>query len=354
MRLRPLPQAPEIRVSEFGIGLWSWTSDMWPAVDPKDARRWIARAIDRGVNYFQAGDAYTSGTRAGVAEEILRGAPREKIVVATTVGHHVYGPERHPVHGFPHFTRVIPRAEWAAYVKRACEGSLERLGTDHVDVLQLHNPPTLEATTSDEIRGAFEDLKTAGKIRAYGLALGPANGWREEGTEGLRAMRPASLMVIFSLFEPYPGEIFYWASRFSRTGVSARVSLASGMLAGYYRPGMNFPDHRKYRTAMDPEWIAKALRRCETLGFLTSQRTLAQAALRYTLDRFPDVSVSTVPTLYNDPEAPPMEDRIDEYAAISDVPALSAEEIAEIERLRASRFGIQDDDMVLKGAATVA
>jgi aryl-alcohol dehydrogenase-like predicted oxidoreductase len=163
------------------------------------------------------------------------------------------------------------------------------------------------------------------------------------------------MMVIFSLFEPYPGEVFYWGARLAGTGMTARVSDASGMLAGYYRPGMNFPDHRAYRTKADPAWIEKAVRRCESLAFLTETgRTLAQAALRYTLDRFPDVSVSTVPTLYNDPEAPPMDDRIDEYAAISDVPRLSAEELEKIEDLRRTGFGVLDEAMALKGAATVA
>lgn len=354
MRYRPLPLAPEIRVSEFGIGVWAWASDMWPAVEPADARRWLARALDRGVNLVQTGDAYTRDGRAGAAEEILAGLPRDRMVIATTVGHHI-GRDRHPVHGYPHFTQVLPRAAWGAYVREACEASLRRLGTDRIEIYQLHNPPTLEAATSDEIREAFEDLERAGKIRAWGVALGPANGWREEGIEALRLMRPHVLMAIFSLFEPYPGEIFHWGARFVGTGVVSRVSLASGMLAGYYRPGMTFPDHRRYRTAQDPAWIEKALRRCEALAFLTAggRRTLAQAALRYTLDRFPGVSVSTVPTMYNDPEAPPMEARIDEYAAISDVPSLTAEELERIETLRASKFGVPDEEMVLKGAATI-
>lgn len=355
MRLRPLPTVPAIRVSELGIGLWAWTSDMWPAVRPDDARRWLRRAFDRGVNYVQTGDAYTAGGRPGVAEEFLRGAglPRDDLVIATTVGHEITR-ERHPVKGYPHFTDVLPEAEWGAYVRRACEASLERLGTDRIDIYQLHNPPSLAAVRSEEILAAFEGLEAEGKIRAHGLALGPANGWRDEGIEGLKRLRPASMMVIFSLFEPYPGEIFYWGARLAGAGMTARVSLASGMLAGYYRPGMDFPDHRAHRTKSDPRWIEKALRRCETLEFLTAGRTLAQAALRYTLDRFPDVAVSTVPTLYNDPEAPPMEDRIDEYTALSDVPVLTPDELARIEDLRRTKFGVPDEEMALKGVATIA
>lgn len=358
MKTRPLPQAPEIRLSEFGIGMWSFASDMWPRIDRREALRHVREALDRGVNYLQTGDAYALDGAAGAAEvmvgEILKDRPRESIVVATTVGHDLYDAPRDRVTGFPHFTDLLPEKEWGGYLRRACEGSLRRLGTDHIDIYQLHNASRMEAFRSDLLRAAFDDLRREGKIRSWGLALGPANGWRDEGSVGLAHYRPTSLMVIYSLFEPYPGEIFYQVARATKTGVTARVSLASGQLAETYRPGMDFPDHRKYRTKMDPEWIAKGLRRAETLEFLTAggARTLAQAALRFTLDRFPEVAVSTVPTIYAD-EGVDVAAKIREFAGISEVPPLTREELARIEALRTIQFGILEPAMVLKGAPGV-
>ena len=358
MKTRPLPQAPEIRLSEFGLGMWSLASDMWPRVDRAEASRLTREALDRGVNYLQTGDAYTLDGEAGAAEvlvgEILRDRPRASVVVATTVGHNLYDAPRDKVTGYPHFTDQLPEKEWGGYLRRACEGSLRRLGTDHIDVYQLHNASRMEAFRSEILRATFDDLAREGKIRSWGLALGPANGWRDEGAAGLAFYRPASLMAIYSLLEPYPGEIFYQVARATKTGVTARVSLASGQLAGTYRPGMNFPDHRKYRTKMDPDWIAKGLRRSETLEFLTAggARTLAQAALRFTLDRFPEVSVSTVPTLYADPGVD-LSEKIREFAGISDVAPLTREELARIEALRTIQFGVLEPAMVLKGAPGV-
>lgn len=353
MKYRPLPQCPEIRLSEFGLGLWSFASDMWPRVGRKDAVRLIREAADLGVNYLQAGDAYTMDGVPGAAEEMARDVfneiPRDRLIVATTAGHDIYDAPRHPVTGYPHFTDILPEKEWGAYLRRACEGSLRRLAVETIDIYQLHNARSMEAFRSSEIRAAMEGLVKDGKIRTWGLALGPANGWRDEGAEGLARYRPSSLMVIFSLFEPYPGEIFYQVARATGTGVTARVSLASGQLAGTYRPGMKFPDHRAYRTKMDTRWIEKGLRRAESLSFLLEPgRTLAQAALRYSLDRFPDVSVSSVPTLYAD-EGVDLSAKIREFAALSDVPALTREELGRIEALRAYRFGVPEPDMILKG-----
>lgn len=355
MKTRPLPQKREIRLSEFGLGLWSVASDMWPRVARDEAKRLVHRAVDLGVNYLQTGDAYTLDGTAGAAEslvgEVLRDLPRDSVVVASTVGHNLYDAPRDPVKGYPHFTDTLAPTEWGDYIRRACEGSLRRLGTDHIDIYQLHNASRMEAFRSGEIRAAFDGLEKEGKIRAWGLALGPANGWRDEGSAGLAFYRPASMMAIYSLFEPYPGEIFYQVARATGTGVTARVSLASGQLAGTYRPGMKFPDHRKYRTKMDPEWIVKGLRRADTIEFLTAggARTLAQAALRFTLDRFPDTAVSTVPTLYNDPGVD-LEEKLREFAGISNVPPLTEEEMARIEELRTTQFGILEPAMALKGA----
>ena len=67
-----------------------------------------------------------------------------------------------------------------AFVREALEASLRRLGTDHVDLYQLHNP-RMDAIDTDDCFATLEDLRDEGKIRHYGVALGPAIGWREEG-----------------------------------------------------------------------------------------------------------------------------------------------------------------------------
>src|SRR5204863_3046471 len=134
------------------------------------------------------------------------------------------------------------------FVRAALEASLRRLRTDHVDLYQLHNP-RLEAVDSDECFAILEDLRAEGKIRGYGVALGPAIGWREEGLRAITGREIASVQTVYNLLEQDPGRDFLAAAAEHGVGVIARVPTSSGLLDDNLTSETTFGagDHRRHR-----------------------------------------------------------------------------------------------------------
>ena len=115
------------------------------------------------------------------------------------------------------------------FIRAALEGSLRRLRTDHVDLYQLHNP-RMEAIDTDECFATLDELRAEGKIGHYGVALGPAIGWREEGLAAIRTRDVASVQTVYNLLEQDPGRDFMAAAAEHGVGVMARVPTSSGLL----------------------------------------------------------------------------------------------------------------------------
>src|SRR5262249_22619883 len=121
--------------------------------------------------------------------------------------------------------------------------SLKNLGTDRIDLLQLHCPPN-EVYYRPEVFGILEDLVAAGKLRFYGASV-------KSPEEGLKAMdfpNLQSIQIIFNMFRHRPAEIFLAEAKRRQVGVLARVPLASGLLTGKMQPDTKFEptDHRKF------------------------------------------------------------------------------------------------------------
>jgi aryl-alcohol dehydrogenase-like predicted oxidoreductase len=189
----------DIELSEVGFGIWTLTTGWWGEHDEDEVVRLLRLAFDLGVTFFDTADVYGDGQADVVLSKAL--APvRDQCVIATKVGYDWYnhvreaGQREHPQDFSPRFIRY------------AVEQSLARLATDRIDWLQLHNP-RFEALESDELFAELENLKTEGKIRAYGAALGPAIGWRDEGVYAAGPRR-LPLQVIHNLLEQEPGNDF--------------------------------------------------------------------------------------------------------------------------------------------------
>jgi len=154
-----------IEVSPIGFGCWAiggpFTGDDgkpagWAEVDDAESLAAIDRALELGVTFFDTADVYGAGHSEEVLGRALRGR-RDRAVIATKFGN-VFDPD----------TRAITGTDIsAAYLDSACEASLRRLGTDHIDLYQLHvgHAPLSEV---DGLLSALEGLVAAGKIRAYG------------------------------------------------------------------------------------------------------------------------------------------------------------------------------------------
>src|SRR5205814_1200434 len=111
-------------------------------------------------------DTYSNGDAEVILREAL-GHVRQDIVISTKFGYDIYSnAERPGQQERPH--------DWSpSYLRKALEGSLRRLGTDHIDYYQLHNP-RVDAIFKEDLWDELDKAKRAGLIRAYGTALGPA------------------------------------------------------------------------------------------------------------------------------------------------------------------------------------
>lgn len=335
MRYRNIPRT-DIRVSEVGFGLWTLSTGWWGDRDDAEAVRLLHAARDAGITFFDTADSYGSGRGETLLADAFRG--RGDLVVATKFGYDWYNHDR------PRGQRELPQDFSPAFVRESLEKSLSRLEVDAIDVYQFHNPrmPTM---VSDDVFALMEDFVREGKIRSYGVALGPANGWYEEGLSAMRDRHVTSLQVIYNLLEQDPGGRFADHARDYGTGLFVRVPHSSGMLEGKYTPETTFPpeDHRSHRPR---SWLIEGLEKVEQLRFLTDGReqTLGQAALKWLLaDR---AVVTTLPNIYGDAQ-------IEEFAAAADLPDLTAEDLDRVRERYEANFGLSVEAEAPASATTV-
>jgi aryl-alcohol dehydrogenase-like predicted oxidoreductase len=217
------------------------------------------------------------------------------------------------------------------FLEQALHESLERIGTDYLDLWQLHNV-RMEHLERDEVWTFLDRVKREGKVRSIGVALGPAIGWLEEGAYSLRS-RPVDIVhMIYNALELDPGRELIRIANETRHSLLVRVPHSSGMLEGQYDEDTTFAenDHRRHRPSA---WLTNGLKKIEQLDFLTADtgRTLGQAALRYVLHD--DAVASALPNIYNARQ-------IEEFTGASDVADLSADDMRRIEELYETNYGL--------------
>lgn len=316
-----------LTVSEVGFGCWTVGTTWWGVTDEDVGIDLMRKGYDAGITFFDNADTYGDGKAERMLATAL-GNVRDKIVIATKFGYDFYTqPEDSDRPG--HQER--PQDFSPAFVRKALEESLKRLETDYIDLYQLHNP-RMGAVESDELFETLEDLKREGKIRHYGVALGPAIGWQDEGFQAMRTRDVAELQTIYNLFEQDPGRAFFPVARERGVGVVVRVPHSSGMLEGRYNENTTFSenDHRSHRTK---EWLTDGLAKLRAIDFLTDAgRTIGQAALQFILAE-PSVA-STLPNIYN-------EDQLLEFAAAPETPALTDDELSRLAVLYERNFGVE-------------
>jgi aryl-alcohol dehydrogenase-like predicted oxidoreductase len=315
----------DLETSEIGFGTWALGSTWWGDVSESDGERLLNQALELGITFFETGDAYGQGGNEELVGRVL--APhRDEIQLSTKFGY-VLDSDRQQ-----HSEGERPQRWDGEFVRAALEGSLKRLGTDRVDLYQLHNP-RMDAIDSDECFATLEDLRDEGKVLHYGVALGPAIGWREEGLRAIQTRDIASVQTVYNLLEQDPGRDFIAAARENGIGVMARVPTSSGLLDDTLTPDTTFGpgDHRRHRPR---EWLVEGLEKIDRIRFLCGPetgRTMAQAALRFILAQ-PQMAV-VIPTITNDTE-------LREYAGAGDVPDLTDEELATVDELYGRNFDV--------------
>ncbi len=337
MRYRAFP-GTDLRVSEVGFGTWTVSTGWWGEKTDAEAVRMLRRAhAELGVTFFDTADTYGSGRAERQLAEAFRGR-RHEVVYATKVGYDIYDPEAQRAR---RGQSELPMRTDPEYLRFAVERSLERLETDYIDVLQIHNAK-MAHVRDPALWGTLRSLQAEGKIRVWGAAFGPAIGWLYEGVE-LCEREPdvGAIQMIWNILEQHPGTAMLDAARrhAPRCAFAIRVPHASGMLEGRYTEETVFPptDHRSHRPR---SWLINGLRKIRTLDFLASEMTLGQAALKWLLAD--PLVVTTLPNIYDD-------EQLVEFAGASDVPDLSAAQMQRVADLASANFGVDEPPMAYKG-----
>jgi len=192
-------------VSEIALGCMSLPED------EAAASRIVDAALDSGINYFDTADLYMRGRNEELTGRAL-GRRRSDVILATKVGNR--------------WTEGEDGWSWDAspeYIRQAVHDSLRRLGTDYIDLYQLHGGT--DGDDLDAVIGVFEDLKKEGLIRHYGISSIRPNVFRPF----LGNSEAVSVMMQYSLLDRRPEE-WFGAIREVGASVVARGPLAKGLL----------------------------------------------------------------------------------------------------------------------------
>lgn len=337
MRYRSFP-GTDVTASEVGFGTWTLSTGWWGEKSDEEAVALLREALDEhGITFYDAADAYGNGRSEWQLAEAFRGR-RDEVVYATKVGYDIYDEEAARTR---RGQSELPQRFEREFLRHAVEQSLRRLETDRIDVLQLHNVK-MEHIRDPAVWEALRELKREGKIRVWGAAFGPAIGWLYESVELCeRESDIGTIQMIWNVLEQHPGSAMIEAAREHAPNCcfNVRVTHASGMLEGHYTEDTVFADndHRRHRPR---SWLINGLQKIRTLDFLTERMTLGQAALKWLLAE-PRV-VTTLPNVYDTAQ-------LAEFAAASELPDLSSEQLERVAELAARNFGVDEEPMRYKG-----
>jgi len=215
-------------VSEIGFGAWAIGAD-WGSVDDATAMAALNAAVDAGVTFIDTADVYGDGRSERFVAQLVKERSDVDLVVATKAGRRLD----------PHTADGYTGANIEAFIDR----SLVNLGTDSLDLVQLHCPPT-DVYYDPAMFAALDAIKAKGKIKHYGVSVERV----EEAMKAIEYPGVETVQIIFNMFRQRPAERFFDLAASGDIGVIVRVPLASGLLTGKMTPDTRFAkdDHRNY------------------------------------------------------------------------------------------------------------
>jgi aryl-alcohol dehydrogenase-like predicted oxidoreductase len=303
-----------------------------------------------GITTVLTADVYGTGAADRDVGAALDGIDRGSYRLVGMVGHDFTTGERAGAKGYPRFTDPALRGpeDYAGYLRRATEASLERCGTDRFDVLLLHNPDHT-GYSSEQVWDGMTALRESGLADAIGVAPGPANGFTLDIISCLERFgdRMDWAMLILNPFEPWPGRLALPACLRAGVRVIARVVDYGGIFWDDVVDEAQFPeqDHRRFRPA---GWVGEARAKLEGIRPIGDRHGLTplQLAAAWTLAQ-PAVAC-VAPTLIQEagPDARPIEEKRAELAAVPAASPLSADELSAIDAV-----GDNTGCMALKGGS---
>lgn len=296
-----------VSVSPIALGCWIFGVDWWGHHTQEDCNRLCSFALDRGVTFFDNGDAYGNGraeTLFGDWLKTLSPEQRDTIQIGGKFGYDFYND---PGEKGSHRERKQDFS--ATFMREALEKSLERLGVETIDIYTAHNIKLPQF--NDELFAELDKVQQEGKIRSWGVSLGPAIGWREEGFVAMEKYGAQAVQTVYNYLEQHPGRELCEMALATRAGVMARVQDNSGVLKGVIKADtkLSQDDHRKFR---DMPWRVYGPQKVEKIRpiFEKHDMTVHQFACKWLLQSSPALTTITA-TLLNEQEIAEVCDAVD-------------------------------------------
>jgi aryl-alcohol dehydrogenase-like predicted oxidoreductase len=271
----------ELSVSAISLGCWIFGVDWWGHYTDARAAEICQFSFDHGITFFDNGDAYGNGRAETVFGQWLRDSKisRDKIEIGSKFGYDFYSD---PGEAGSHRERKQDFS--TAFMRQSLEKSLQRLGTDYIDLYMAHNIKLPQFR--DDIFAELDKVQGEGKIRAWGVSLGPAIGWREEGFEAMAKHSAKAVQTVYNLFEQNPGREFCEMAVAQHAGVLARVHDNSSILKDVVKIDTTIDqnDHRKFR---DQSWKIYGLKKLELVRPIAQRHgmTMHQLACKWLLQQ---------------------------------------------------------------------
>ncbi|SSC68292.1 aldo/keto reductase [Ciceribacter selenitireducens] len=218
----------DFTVSDIGFGAWQ-IGGSWGEVSEADGRAALNAALDAGMTFIDTADVYGDGRSERIIADVLKARGGARPMVATKAGRRLN----------PHVAGGYTKANLEGFIDR----SLQNLGVERLDLVQLHCPPA-EVYYHPEVFEGLEELKRAGKIAHYGVSVENV----EQALKAIEYPGVVSVQIIFNLFRQRPAGLFFQEARRRNVAVIARVPLASGLLSGKITAATQFAaeDHRNF------------------------------------------------------------------------------------------------------------
>jgi aryl-alcohol dehydrogenase-like predicted oxidoreductase len=295
-----------LRVSEIGFGTWGLGGNVAGAVaygktDDAVSIAALKFAVEQGINFYDTSDLYGFGHSEEILGEAFANC-REKVIIASKGG----------------FIDAVKQDFSVAHLREALEKSLRRLRTDYLDLYQFHSPAVSLLREQPEVLALMDELKRAGKIRAWGFSARSP----EEARVAVEEFSAPAIQVNFNLTDQRAETNGLFAlCQQKQTGVIVRTPLCFGFLTGKYSSAQSY-DATDHRSRWSPEQLASWEKANDVFSFLFAQNPYdspAQIALRFCLS-FPAVS-TIIPGMLND-------DQVRENSAASGRGSLPSEQLA--------------------------
>lgn len=247
-------------------------------INDDEVIRMLKRAFDLGINFFETSDVYGRGRSERLIGEAFKGVNRDEVIYSTKGGYDIYGAEQ-----VGH--NELPQKHDPTFMNFALKESTKRLQTDFVDIYSLHNPK-MNAIQDDSLFEMLDKRREEGEINGYGVALGPAIGWKEEGTIAMEERGITCLQSVYNVLEQDPVRDFFQIAEANDVGLMVRVPDASGVLTGKVNKDTIF-DKNDHRSTRKKEWIGEALQKIEYIKPIADSYgwTISELAIKFILSQ---------------------------------------------------------------------